>query len=123
MLITLKDGKTMALEAPITGLELAGKLSQALKKEALAMHVNGKLEGLATQITDDAQVEFLTFADEDGRKVTKAKKNYDDEDDDEYVWEFDFDAEEDEGRYTYTVVAENDDGDEDEATFTIKVVD
>ncbi len=69
MLITLKDGKTMELEAPITGLELAGKLSQALKKEALAMHVNGKLEGLSTQITDDAQVEFLTFADEDGRKV------------------------------------------------------
>ena len=69
MQITLKDGKSVELEAPITGLELAGKLSQALKKDALAMKVDGQVVGLTTPITQDCQVEFLTFADEEGRRV------------------------------------------------------
>ena len=50
MQITLKDGKSVELEAPITGLELAGKLSQALKKDALAMKVDGQVVGLTTPI-------------------------------------------------------------------------
>ncbi len=69
MQITLKDGKSVELEAPITGLELAGKLSQALKKDALAMKVDGQVVGLTTPITQDCQVEFLTFADEEGLRV------------------------------------------------------
>ena len=69
MQITLKDGKSVELEAPITGLELAGKLSQALKKDALAMKVDGQVVGLTTPINQDCQVEFLTFADEEGRRV------------------------------------------------------
>lgn len=75
-----------------------------------------------TVYTNDA-VAKIWIEDEDGHKVSKTKKNYDDKEDDEYIWEFSFDAEEDSGRYTYYVFAENEDGDSDDMSFTIKVVD
>ncbi len=69
MQITLKDGSVLELEAPVSGLELAGRLSQKLKKEALAMKVDDKVDGLTSLLDKDCKVEFLTFQDEEGRRV------------------------------------------------------
>ncbi|MGI5885080.1 MAG: threonine--tRNA ligase [Candidatus Spyradocola sp.] len=68
MKITLK-GDVREFEAPKTALEIAASLSQALKKEALAVKVDGQVEGLTTVIDHDCELEFLTFADEEGRRV------------------------------------------------------
>ena len=68
MKITLK-GDVREFEAPKTALEIAASLSQALKKEALAVKVDGEVQGLTTVIDRDCALEFLTFADEEGRRV------------------------------------------------------
>ena len=68
MKITLK-GDVREFEAPKTALEIAASLSQALKKEALAVKVDGEVQGLTTVIDRDCTLEFLTFADEEGRRV------------------------------------------------------
>ena len=68
MKITLK-GDVREFEAPKTALEIAASLSQALKKEALAVKVDGQVQGLTTVIDRDCALEFLTFADEEGRRV------------------------------------------------------
>lgn len=69
--ITLKDGSALQVESGITGLELAGKLSQGLKKSALAVSVDGKVQGLNLPINEAAQVNFLTFEDEAGRAALR----------------------------------------------------
>ena len=68
MKITLR-GDVREFEAPKTALEIAASLSQALKKEALAVKVDGEVQGLTTVIDRDCALEFLTFADEEGRRV------------------------------------------------------
>ena len=52
MKITLK-GDVREFEAPKTALEIAASLSQALKKEALAVKVDGEVQGLTTVIDRD----------------------------------------------------------------------
>ena len=68
MKITLK-GDVREFDAPKTALEIASSLSQALKKEALAVKIDGEVAGLTTVIDRDCELEFLTFADEEGRRV------------------------------------------------------
>ena len=68
MKITLK-GDVREFDAPKTALEIASSLSQALKKEALAVKIDGEVAGLTTVIDRDCALEFLTFADEEGRRV------------------------------------------------------
>lgn len=62
-------GEAREFEAPKTALEIAASLSQALKKEALAARIDGEVRDLMTVIDKDCEVEFLTFADADGRRV------------------------------------------------------
>ena len=68
MKITLR-GEVREYEAPMTALELAASLSQALKKEALAAKIDGEVKDLMTVLDKDCEVEFLTFADDDGKRV------------------------------------------------------
>ncbi len=68
MKITLR-GEVREFEAPKTALEIAASLSQGLKKEAVAVKVDGVVSGLSTVIDKDCALEFLTFADEEGRRV------------------------------------------------------
>ena len=68
MKITLK-GDVREFDAPKTALEIASSLSQALKKEALAVKIDGEVAGLTTVIDRDCELEFLTFSDEEGRRV------------------------------------------------------
>lgn len=69
--VTLKDGSVLQVESGITGLDLAGKLSQGLKKAALVMLVDGQVRSLFETIEKDAAVAFLTFEDEKGRAALR----------------------------------------------------
>lgn len=67
MNITLKDGSVLQFEKGICALDIAAKLSNKLKKAALAAKVNGTLTDLTTPINDDSTVEILTFEDPEGK--------------------------------------------------------
>lgn len=62
-------GNAKEFEAPMTALEIAASISHELKKEAVAAKIDGKVKDLKTVIDHDCEVEFLTFADEEGRRV------------------------------------------------------
>ena len=47
----------------------AAKEAGLVSRAHIAAHVNGKLCGMTDLLTEDADVELLTFADEDGKKV------------------------------------------------------
>lgn len=68
MNITLK-GNVRQFDEPMSALKIAGEISQGLKKEAVAIKMDGVIMGLSTLIDRDCQLDFLTFADEEGRRV------------------------------------------------------
>ena len=65
--IKLKDGSVRSVEDSSTVLELVKQVSNSLAKKVLAAKMDGKTVDLMTPITKDAEIEFLTFEDEDGR--------------------------------------------------------
>ena len=64
MLITLKDG-SREFENGMNALDIAGQLSQELKKQALAARVDGELVELVKPIDHDCTLEILTFEDDE----------------------------------------------------------
>ncbi len=52
-------------------LDIAASIDQELKKTALAARVNGKLTELVQPIHGDAEVEILTFEDDEARRVLR----------------------------------------------------
>ena len=62
-------GNAKEFEAPMTALEIVASISHELKKEAVAAKIDGEVKDLKTVIDHDCEVEFLTFADEEGRRV------------------------------------------------------
>ena len=62
-------GNAKEFEAPMTALEIAASISHELKKEAVAAKIDGEVKDLKTVIDHDCEVEFLTFADEEGSRV------------------------------------------------------
>ena len=69
MKITLKDGKALEVENGLKGYEIAAKISEGLSRAALAMKVNGTVTEINTPVNSDAEVEFLTFDSDEGKKV------------------------------------------------------
>jgi threonyl-tRNA synthetase len=69
--ITLKDGKILEFDAPITAEDIAKKISMGLYKNALAARINGEVSDLMTVIDKDSTLEILTFDDEGGRGALK----------------------------------------------------
>lgn len=67
MEIRLKDGNSISVENGVKPIEIASKLSNKLKKTALAAKVNGELWDLMRPIDEDSDLEILTFDDADGR--------------------------------------------------------
>lgn len=67
MEITLKDGKSISVEQGTKPIDIASKLSNKLKKTALAAKVDGELWDLMRPIEKDCELEILTFDDADGR--------------------------------------------------------
>ena len=48
---------------------IAASISEGLARVALCAKVNGKTVDMNTKLYEDAEVEFLTFADEEGKKA------------------------------------------------------
>ena len=65
--ITLKDGAVREVEEGLSILDFVKSVSNSLAKKVLAAKLDGKTVDLATKLEKDAQVEFLTFEDADGR--------------------------------------------------------
>ncbi len=74
-MVVILNGQQHEFENGTNALDMLSKLDGDLKKAALAARVDGKVQGLAepvNQSTDaPVQVEILTFADDDGKKVLR----------------------------------------------------
>ena len=70
MLITLKDG-SREFKNGMNALDIAGQLSQELKKQALAARVDGELVELVKPIDHDCTLEILTFEDDEAKRVLR----------------------------------------------------
>ncbi len=62
--ITLPDGSIREFDGAVTGAAIAAAIGPGLAKAALAMEVNGAMQDLAREITEDARVRFITRKDE-----------------------------------------------------------
>ncbi len=69
--ITLPDGKTIKFDKPVTGTEVAEKISKSLAKQALVMSVNGELRDLYYTIKEDSSVKIFTAKDPEGLEVIR----------------------------------------------------
>ncbi len=67
--ITLKDGSVKEIKSESTVYQLAESLSKRLAKEAVGGKVDGVLVGLNAKLTENCQVEILTFDDEEGEEI------------------------------------------------------
>ncbi len=70
MKITLKDG-VREFENGMNALDIAGQLSQELKKQALAARMDGELVELVRPIDHDCTLEILTFEDDEAKRVLR----------------------------------------------------
>lgn len=66
MEIKLKDGKFIKVEDGSTLLDVAGVISNRLKKEAIVGRINGNLTDLSGKVHSGDQVELYTLEDEEG---------------------------------------------------------
>ena len=67
--ITLKDGSQKEYSNPISIIDLAADLSEGLARVACVGMVNGKIKDLRYVITEDSEVNILTFQEEEGKKA------------------------------------------------------
>ncbi len=67
MIITLKDGTTKEYAQPMSVIDIAADISGGLARAACAGEVNGQVVDLRTIVSQDSDVNILTFNDEKGR--------------------------------------------------------
>ena len=65
----LKDGSSMEFENGVSVLEVAKTISEGLARVACAAKVNGEVVDIRTELTDDCEVEILTFRDDEGKRA------------------------------------------------------
>ena len=70
MILTLK-GQQREFQDGLNLLEIAGQINQQLKKDALCARVDGTVMELWHVIDHDCEVEFLTFEDDDAKRVLR----------------------------------------------------
>ncbi|TDT61049.1 threonine--tRNA ligase [Fonticella tunisiensis] len=69
--ITLKDGKILEFNDPITAEEVAKSIGMGLYKAALAAKIDGQVKDLMTVIDRDCSLEILIWDDEGGRDTLR----------------------------------------------------
>ncbi len=67
----LPDGAEMAFDQPVTGLELADRISKKLAKQALAVKVDGTLKDVYLPLPAGTTVQIITREDEDGLELIR----------------------------------------------------
>jgi threonyl-tRNA synthetase len=65
--ITLPDGSVREYQQGVTGIEVAASISEGLARNVLAVKVNGQVWDLTRPIEQDAQVQLLTWNDDEGK--------------------------------------------------------
>lgn len=68
MKITLRDN-VKEFESGVSLKDIALSISEGLARVAICAKVNGEIKDLSTQIFEDSEVEFFTFADDEGKKA------------------------------------------------------
>ncbi len=67
MKITLKSGDVKEFASAMPAIEIAKSISEGLARNVCAAKVNGEVVDLRTEISEDCELCFLTFEDEEGR--------------------------------------------------------
>lgn len=67
MKITLKDGSVKEYDKNMSVFEIASDISEGLARVAMAGEVNGEVVDLRTILSDDCELNILTFQDEGGK--------------------------------------------------------
>ena len=67
--ITLKDGSVKEFDAALNAYDIAKSISEGLARNALAAKIDGEVKDLTTVVDSDCAIEFLTFDDDEGRRV------------------------------------------------------
>ena len=69
--IKLPDGKEINFKKPITGLDIAEKISKSLSKQAIVIGINDELKDLSHLIKDDCKVKIFTSKDSEGLETIR----------------------------------------------------
>ena len=69
MKITLKDGSVREYAEKMSVLQIATDISEGLGRVACAGKVNGKVVDLRDEVSEDCELEILTFRDDEGKKA------------------------------------------------------
>lgn len=67
MKITLKGGEVREFENGLSAAEITKQISMGLYRNACSCRINGAVKDLRTVISEDCELEILTFDDEDGK--------------------------------------------------------
>ena len=67
MIIRLKDGSEKEYAQPMSVLDIAKDISEGLARNACAGQVNGETVDLRTVVTEDSDLNILTFNDDEGK--------------------------------------------------------
>ncbi len=67
--ITLKDGSKKSFESGSTILEIAGKISRGLAKNAMAAKFDDRIIDLTCKVEKDGMLEIITFDDQEGKNA------------------------------------------------------
>jgi len=69
--ITLPDGSSKQFDQPPTGFEVAQRISEGFARNCVAMELDGLKKDLASRITRDSRVRFITTKDEEGLEIMR----------------------------------------------------
>ncbi|MFA6235281.1 MAG: TGS domain-containing protein, partial [Bacteroidota bacterium] len=67
--ITLPNGDRREYPSGTTGLQIAESISAGLAREALGVKVNGKVVDLHLPVEADAEIQILTWNDDEGKEI------------------------------------------------------
>ena len=67
--ITFPDGAIREYESGTSGMRIAQSISEGLARNVLSVKVNGEVWDAERPITDDAEIQLLTWRDQDGKKT------------------------------------------------------
>ncbi|MEW5735746.1 MAG: threonine--tRNA ligase [Thermodesulfobacteriota bacterium] len=69
--ITLPDGKTLSFDSPVTGADIARRISEGLFQVSVAIEVDGETLDLSTVLERDASVRILTTRDPEALHIMR----------------------------------------------------
>jgi len=69
IIITLPDGTVKEFEKGVTGLDIAMSISEGLARNVLAAKVNGEVWDATRPLEKDAEVQLLTWRDDEGKSA------------------------------------------------------